>query len=760
MRSAPLLVGAALPWLRDASQQVSQEVFDRIERAISTGQTQRELAMRPDWVFSKNGDSIPAAAEPLSRWDSRPPQTIFREGFQPSIKPNSLSKFRKLDDLDLRPHGHFNDQAEAIYVSTTRPGQPKDSIPSFWRPNTHNGQYRYEIFAHGGIDVHASFEPQQEIYHPKQQKISFIGGIRPELIRTAIEYNERGEIVSVWYNAQFNALLNGEYAPRVSILPQLPEEASQIRFFKVINHKQGYQVVLSQMESATPEQIHIAELAEEISEKRFIDLSAQYGATKSSNGVEVKSISKVRQELNYQLARPAQIWTELGTFHKAVIIAGAAIYARTIYHAFTHNTTNWEFAAAVFEFIPFVSCGLQAVSRVMKGKIEAPDAALCVLADGLLISPLFPLGVVLHIIRGIMTYFTPPDLPSEEEYQQQRNQIWTKFLHKNFYAHLYSHSSLYNYTGNFKDQIQASLTVEALAVLSRGAQAIGIVEAFAQQTLNSSELDSYVKGQINGSLTTRELQEEMKNDIIHKQRQFLLNLPQKIHNESSTLLTAIANQLTKDMAVSIESQETARKYIRYYPQGPRIVGKPPTNEVEVHYRLNLIANHLLRHPLGLPGHFDIAFTIGQSGALKAQNPDILSPGKIIREKAPELSQLAVNTLCLRHARQVAQLLRGQIAENQLSTQFNDWDVGSVMELQTLLALKLGTIFDNHKEKEIGALKKKIGVRKFDIMYRRSPDMREWVTYPSVPSMLKGPIEKFSLNSLELSDDVMVQACHG
>jgi len=238
MSDASLFVGAALPWLRRASEDEAREVFDRLDTLISTRQRPRALTMRPNTVHDVNRRPISAAAEPLSRWDRRPPGVIFREGFRPRVAPVGIHDFRETDDINLHLHRFINDHVLSIFVSTTRPvlQNARNGPVEVWRPPVIGGRYRYEIFAYGGIDILATFNYNRDVMYPEQEEITFIGGIRPGLIRSATEYDERGRVLCVWRNVHFNPLLNGDYAPRTNELPELPEPTNSIRFLDPADH--------------------------------------------------------------------------------------------------------------------------------------------------------------------------------------------------------------------------------------------------------------------------------------------------------------------------------------------------------------------------------------------------------------------------------------------------------------------------------------------------------------------------------------------
>ncbi|KAK2601832.1 hypothetical protein QQS21_004615 [Conoideocrella luteorostrata] len=714
MRIASLFVGAALPWLRDASEEVAHEVFRRIDRIISTATRQRELTFRPNWVYGANGNLIPAAAELLFRCDHRPPGVIFKEGFQPRRAPTSLDEFRKLDDLNLHLHRFINDQTKSIFVSTTRPDSSAvDSLAETWRPLVINGRYCYEIFAHGGIDVLATFERRMGIKYPEQQEIIFIGGVRSELIRTATEYNDRGEVVSTWYNTWFNSLLNGNHAPRLNDLPNHPKDIHNIQFRSALNPRAD-PLVENKIESATHKQGQVAALAEEISEKEFAEVMASYiqkSQYKQNAPKELllKSYSEVRKELNYFVTSESKLWGSFGKLKKALMVAGGIVWVKGMIHTFMHNTTVLERTAAVTEIMPIVGCGLQAISRADKKKKIEPDDAndtgLCLVADVFLLTPLFPIGVLIHIERGIMSFFSRPDLPSMEEIILVRDEAWKKYLNDSFHAYLYSHPFLYpnqqqsSNNSVFREEIEKSLAIEARLVLFEGARTIGIIRAIAHEAFSSSNSSSEEAQVRNNSIgIIQELRDEMPKMVVSRQRQFLLDLPSVVNGRVASSLSHAANQLNQDIIGNITSTETAAKYYKYYTHARGAPGPPPNNIKEVHVHLEGIARHLRSAPPSLPGHLDTAFTMGQSRGLANLDPDILSPQAYLREKAPDMSAEDIHTICMAAALSFAQFLRGSVSESQLSTWFPNQDAKSTQEFRILLALKFGRVHDELKHK--------------------------------------------------------------
>lgn len=135
-------------------------------------------------ILYRNPDNDQDIIEAVYRWDGRPYQEIFQTGFRPRPPndPQDLAHYYNLEcfvnsagsPVDVTP------AETSVFVSTTR--------STSWRPPVTASciLYRYEIFAPGGIDALQTLGDRN--YYPRQQQISFAGGIGPQYIRTAREY--------------------------------------------------------------------------------------------------------------------------------------------------------------------------------------------------------------------------------------------------------------------------------------------------------------------------------------------------------------------------------------------------------------------------------------------------------------------------------------------------------------------------------------------------------------------------------------------
>ena len=122
----------------------------RLTTAVDRGVDMRGVTPRAVWRDT---------TEPLWRFDDRPPEQIFRDGFHPRNAANT--------NLER----HVIENAPSAFVATTR-----NAGLSFAR------QFRYEIHAPGGIDVDRT---AGRVLYPGEEEVAFPGGLEARFIRGA-----------------------------------------------------------------------------------------------------------------------------------------------------------------------------------------------------------------------------------------------------------------------------------------------------------------------------------------------------------------------------------------------------------------------------------------------------------------------------------------------------------------------------------------------------------------------------------------------
>lgn len=215
---------SVVPWFRD-NNGPERELIERLERVRANNPMYPgdNIEWRPTQATDFRSVHLSASAERLIRWDIRTPHEVFRTGFVPKVCPNSNGE---LTDGQCNIATYVRSNANSIFVSTTRTHNlyTEDGEPAVWtadaRLNRHfegGVSFKYEIYAHGGIEVNPTLGTHRFEY---QNEVAFAGGIRREFIRSAIEYHGN-EIARVHINPYFDWNASGR--GHSSRLPDLPE---------------------------------------------------------------------------------------------------------------------------------------------------------------------------------------------------------------------------------------------------------------------------------------------------------------------------------------------------------------------------------------------------------------------------------------------------------------------------------------------------------------------------------------------------------
>ncbi|WP_218924481.1 enterotoxin A family protein, partial [Bacillus cereus] len=182
---------ATLEWIRNTALDI---VSLYIARSWRTDLNTSEPRWRPQEVVDTDGRTRSDTRQRLIRWDRRPPNEIFRDGFIPQV----TSENPTLEDTDLYNYAKSNHKS--FFVSTTKTQLKKKNYVWTPRSATTGIIYQYEIYAPGGLDVNESLS--NESPWPNQMEVAFPGGIRPEFIRSVREMSN-GRVQRVWINPNF-----------------------------------------------------------------------------------------------------------------------------------------------------------------------------------------------------------------------------------------------------------------------------------------------------------------------------------------------------------------------------------------------------------------------------------------------------------------------------------------------------------------------------------------------------------------------------
>ncbi|QRV80468.1 hemopexin domain protein [Ceratobasidium sp. AG-Ba] len=199
--SLSLFEAATIPFFRSAPE---ADLMRRLEEALQNNAhySGRGIEWRTDSVTDFRGYHVPAAAERLVRWDRRHPDVVFNEGFRPHVAPADESAIVPANS-DLG--AYVDNNVESVFVGTARYYRNPDTHrPTRWVPRNIGNMF--------DLGTGNRFFIQHEIAFP--------GGIRPEFIRTARQYDASGHVVAIWANPNFDISASGGAHPaELAMLP-------------------------------------------------------------------------------------------------------------------------------------------------------------------------------------------------------------------------------------------------------------------------------------------------------------------------------------------------------------------------------------------------------------------------------------------------------------------------------------------------------------------------------------------------------------
>ncbi|KAK2592208.1 hypothetical protein QQS21_010096 [Conoideocrella luteorostrata] len=494
---------------------------------------------------------------------------------------------------------------------------------------------------------------------------------------------------------------------------------------------------------ASPEELDVAKTAEEVSEMEFAAFARAFGLDAIPKKWKMK-FSEVRPKLlGYKPLMPKSPNLRAGSGGvagaKLFGAVGVAAWVNGVIQAFRQDASALDRAAAITAIIPFVGC---AVGRAAKDKnnensvINSIDEALCYLGDGLLLGGFAPAAVVVGFARVIIQSFKPPpELPKEEEIQRARDESWKDFISEQVFTFIYSHENLYpeGRNGSFAPMLESALKIESLAVISRIAQEIGALNASSR--ISSPNLDQK-QLQISAQNATEKVREEALAEVVKRQQNTLLGLPFSLRDNFEASLSASAREYNSKFIKEITSSAMIKKHSPSELVSDIAIGETalvgPADHKEIKYgeakrRMEKISEFLQKQPLPMPSLFEVAFVLGQSKGMKI-TPRTLSIQDFLKQRVAPISNSLASAITITHATSVVRLLQGEIKEDQLPTTYPLLNNDIRHQLNILLSIKLGKIYEDAKVANADKLNGRF----------LSPTERDSLVRPLVPPIVTKP----------------------
>ncbi|RDA84532.1 putative heat-labile enterotoxin [Ophiocordyceps camponoti-leonardi (nom. inval.)] len=220
-------------------------------------------------------------------------------------------------------------------------------------------------------------------------------------------------------------------------------------------------------ELALSEKDDFLRLSEELTAHDFEHLAIKFGVAELAKGHDKLSMSDLRglskgyKPLVNPTTRRVKVWGA-----KVFTVALLGVYARDVVDVFSRDTSTLDRAAVVTSVVPFVGCGVQAAADAQNNQTDLADTALCLVGDALLLTPAWPLGLVVHFSRffldAVRNYFWTTNLFQPETLTQRLAEGWLAYCQE---VVKYIQSAV------FEANIRTQYMAELAAVVSRASQA-------------------------------------------------------------------------------------------------------------------------------------------------------------------------------------------------------------------------------------------------------------------------------------------------
>ncbi|KAM4060653.1 Heat-labile enterotoxin, A chain [Hirsutella rhossiliensis] len=462
----------------------------------------------------------------------------------------------------------------------------------------------------------------------------------------------------------------------------------------------------------TAKEQEVALAAETASERDFTELMVAYKVAPVAQERWKMSLSDVRTKaLGYKRLGPKAPALRPGALGKGItsklgggVFLGAVLWAPGVVLAFVANTTALDRLAAVTSIVPLVGCATQALAKA-PDHIDTVDTALCFLGDALILGgATAPLGIAVHIVRAMVQAFKPPpELPTKEATRQTRDQTWLDFTRNSIYKYLYSDKYYYEKGDGFATKLESGLAIEAAAVLSHGAQTLGVLNATGARAIEEAKTgqeQTEIRRGLEASM--QGIRDLIQANVSSRHRSYLVGLPALLRDNAYESLKVTADNYNNDLITEV----TSFKNIQRYPAGATwddiagtISGAPVGSDPyrDARPRMDDIAAYLREQPIRIPARLDVAYVVGQSKALAGRvDPRVLSPQAYLAEQWPKWQQSSIDELCIRNALRVALFLEGKYDDARIKD-FDAVNSNKVFDgLSLLTAIKFGRIYDEFK----------------------------------------------------------------
>ncbi|KAK2590466.1 hypothetical protein QQS21_011853 [Conoideocrella luteorostrata] len=205
---------------------------------------------------------------------------------------------------------------------------------------------------------------------------------------------------------------------------------------------------------------------------------------------------------------------------------GVGLWVKDTIDVFSINSTALERATVVTSIVPFLGCVVQSASNMDQGSINVVDNSVCVIADALLITPAWPVGLVLHAFRPIL----------DKKFWEDAKKFWELLNHDDLYRRYFSEWIQYRNkilqtleSDAFIENVKLEAKSQKIGIIFMAARAAGALRAGTLQAATTEEERERIE-RFSEYAGSNELHSRMCNEFLTKKEELKIKLEEDINN--------------------------------------------------------------------------------------------------------------------------------------------------------------------------------------------------------------------------------------
>ncbi|PHH64017.1 hypothetical protein CDD81_5122 [Ophiocordyceps australis] len=216
-----------------------------------------------------------------------------------------------------------------------------------------------------------------------------------------------------------------------------------------------------------------ASSSQHVAAATFAELVDRVGINKlkAASGLSTRGLF-ARAKASRKLPRPSNLkGIAVKGASGIMVVAALGFYIDSMIDVFNRTSTALEKAAVATSIVTMVGCTVRAVDNQVKGTPDILDTSLCLMGDMLLFTPLWALGIAIHIGRFLIPIIESiidfRQRTTPEALQRARLQGWKEFTDR---AEQYLSSS------EFEDQLELQLQGELVGIMYEASEERGLID--------------------------------------------------------------------------------------------------------------------------------------------------------------------------------------------------------------------------------------------------------------------------------------------